>query len=56
MKVDIDASGTLIIAASTSMERYALKQWWSNYERGDRSSTLSVNFDEPGEERLTHYF
>ena len=42
MKVDIDASGTLTITAVTDIERYALSQWWANYNRGDNSSSLSL--------------
>jgi hypothetical protein len=45
MKVDIDAEGCLTITATTDMERYALNQWWSNYNGGNNSSSLALIYD-----------
>jgi hypothetical protein len=45
MRVDLNEEGKLTITAVTSMERYALKTWWSNLDRGDRSSVLEVIYE-----------
>lgn len=55
MRVEIDSKGILTITAVTSIEQYALKTWWNNLDKGDRSSVLNVVY-EIKEERNENYF
>jgi hypothetical protein len=45
MRVDISSEGVLSITAVTEIERYALKQWWLNLDKGNYSSVLRVNYE-----------
>lgn len=44
MKASIDETGTLFVTAETPLESYALKTWFSGYNRpaGEQTSALSV--------------
>ncbi len=55
MRVDLDENGKLTITAITSLERYALKTWFNNLDKGDRSSVLQVVY-ESKEESHENYF
>jgi hypothetical protein len=45
MRVKFNEKGVLTIVATTGVERYALEHWWKNYEGGDKSSMLSLEYE-----------
>ena len=42
MKAIINPTGTLDVIPETPTEAYALRQWWSNFQNGDHTSSLHV--------------
>lgn len=46
MKTSINEKGLLSIYAETPTERYALKQWWLNFQQGDDESQIEALFNE----------
>jgi hypothetical protein len=46
MKASINEEGLLSIYAETPTERYALKQWWRNFQQGDNESGIAALFNE----------
>jgi hypothetical protein len=50
MKVELDQTGKLCIAAQTGVEAYALQRWWDNFQRGDLTSVLCIRTTRSEEE------
>jgi len=42
MKATISPTGTLDVIPETSIEAYALRQWWNNFQNGNQTSSLHV--------------
>jgi hypothetical protein len=45
MKAEIKESGMLVVTADSPTEQYALKQWSKNYDKGDMTSSLALNYE-----------
>jgi hypothetical protein len=45
MRATISPAGTLEVIPETSIEAYALRQWWRNYQDGDERSCLHVRIN-----------